>query len=611
MEERSPGSYRINIRGSSLRSPFGVRNVKVYYNDIPFTDPGGQTYLNGLGYYNFNSLEIIKGPGSSLYGAGTGGVLLIESMNPNEQKTIFSELTAGSYGLRNLNVSVATNTKEAINQIGFQHQESEGYRSQSSLNKNVFSWNGRYTFNDQQSLKTTFLYSDLFYETPGALTKAEYEANPGSARPRAGPSPGAEESRAAIKQKMFLAGISFTQHFSLALSNTSTAYGMFTQFQNPNIRNYSKNNEPHVGGRTVFRWSKESLPKKFSFIFGGELQQGFASVNVYKNKAGDADTLRSADDIYIRQSLIFAQATFELKGWEVNAGTSLNNLNVELKRSVPFPIPAQIRKFSNELAPRIAWSKKWKTIILYSSIAKGFSPPSSSELSPSGSAINLELNAEKGTNYDLGLRGIILKDLHFDVNAFLFSLSNTIVQRRDASGGDYYINSGSTKQHGIETAISYPILKRSQIFKQSAVWLSHTWHQFKYKEFKQLSADYSGKKLPGEAPHTIAAGIDVNAANGISASINYYFSGRIPLNDANTEYANEYHLLNTKISFQKQLNTLQTRIIFGAENLLNQHYSLGNDLNAFGGRFYNAAPQRNYYVSVAISFNRKNKSTSL
>ncbi|HEX8356396.1 MAG TPA: Plug domain-containing protein, partial [Segetibacter sp.] len=41
MEERSPGSYRLNIRGSSLRAPFGVRNVKIYYNNIPFTDPGG------------------------------------------------------------------------------------------------------------------------------------------------------------------------------------------------------------------------------------------------------------------------------------------------------------------------------------------------------------------------------------------------------------------------------------------------------------------------------------------------------------------------------------------------------------------------------------------
>src|ERR1044071_9056432 len=73
MEERSPGSYRLNIRGSSLRSPFGVRNVKTYYDDIPYTDPGGNTYLNQLGFYNIQSIEVIKGPGSSLYGAGTGG----------------------------------------------------------------------------------------------------------------------------------------------------------------------------------------------------------------------------------------------------------------------------------------------------------------------------------------------------------------------------------------------------------------------------------------------------------------------------------------------------------------------------------------------------------
>ena len=63
MEERSPGSYRINIRGSSLRSPFGVRNVKVYWNDIPMTDP------NQFAWNNFSSIEIFKGPPSSMYGA--------------------------------------------------------------------------------------------------------------------------------------------------------------------------------------------------------------------------------------------------------------------------------------------------------------------------------------------------------------------------------------------------------------------------------------------------------------------------------------------------------------------------------------------------------------
>jgi len=75
MEERSPGSYRLNIRGSSLRSPFGVRNVKVYLNEIPFTEPGGSTYLNQLGFYNIQSIEILKGPSSSLYGAGSGGTV--------------------------------------------------------------------------------------------------------------------------------------------------------------------------------------------------------------------------------------------------------------------------------------------------------------------------------------------------------------------------------------------------------------------------------------------------------------------------------------------------------------------------------------------------------
>src|SRR5688500_8595271 len=36
MEERSPGSYRFSIRGSLLRSPFGIRNIKMYIDEMPF-----------------------------------------------------------------------------------------------------------------------------------------------------------------------------------------------------------------------------------------------------------------------------------------------------------------------------------------------------------------------------------------------------------------------------------------------------------------------------------------------------------------------------------------------------------------------------------------------
>jgi TonB-dependent Receptor Plug Domain len=75
MEERSPASYRLSFRGSLLRSPFGVRNIKVYWNDFPLTDGGGNTYLNLLSVQQLSGAELLKGPAASVYGAGTGGAL--------------------------------------------------------------------------------------------------------------------------------------------------------------------------------------------------------------------------------------------------------------------------------------------------------------------------------------------------------------------------------------------------------------------------------------------------------------------------------------------------------------------------------------------------------
>ncbi len=43
-------------------------------------------------------------------------------------------------------------------------------------------------------------------------------------------------------------------------------------------------------------------------------------------------------------------------------------------------------------------------------------------------------------------------------------------------------------------------------------------------------------------------------------------------------------------------------IFCGIDNLLNQNYSLGNDINAFGGRYYNPAPSRNYYAGINFSW---------
>ncbi len=609
MEERSPGSYRLSIRGSSLRSPFGVRNVKIYYNDIPYTDPGGNTYLNGLGFYNYHSIEVIKGPGSSLYGAGTGGVMLIEGLNTNESNGIIGQYTTGSYHLQNAMAQLTTGNDSNKSQVSFQHLQNDGYRNHSALRKDVFSWNGNYHLNKNQQLKTTFLYSDLFYETPGALTLSEYNADAKAARPATGVFPSSEQSKAAVYQRSFLAGLSFTQYLSTSFKNTTSLYGAYTDFSNPAVRNYGKNKEPHTGGRTVFTFQKKINQALLSFNAGAELQQNFTSVEVYNNKLGNIDSLQSLDEEHTQQAFTFLQSAADWNNWILTAGASINRMRVNFDRLYPVSVSKQQRTFNNEIAPRIALAKTLAHLTFYSSIAKGFSPPSVAELLPSGSAINLQLNAEHGTNYDLGIRGDFLNSLlYVDVNAFMFSLSNTIVQRRDAGGGDYYTNAGKTAQNGIETYISYPIFHSSVFFERSLLWVSHTWHHFRYKSFKQNSNDFSGNQMPGEAPHTISTGFDLATINGFDFNISYFFSDKIALNDANTAYANAYHLVTAKLGYEKRIKNKSTLQIFvGADNILNQKYSLGNDINAFGGRYYNAAPGRNYYggISVGLDFKKK------
>ncbi len=257
MEERSPGSYRLNIRGSSLRSPFGVRDIKIYFNEIPLTDPGGNTYLNELGFYNFQSLEVIKGTAGSLYGAGIGGAVLISSMPSFWQNGISADYGFGSFHLNNVNVSWRMGDNDHRNILSYSHQSSEGYRQQTQMRRDVASWETLLKASEKQTIHAYILYSDLYYQTPGALTLAEYNKDPGMARPAVGTMPGAVQAKAAIFQKNFTAGFSNEYHFSDHWQNTTAVYGAYTDFTNPGIRVYELRQEPHFGGGTVFQYKTD------------------------------------------------------------------------------------------------------------------------------------------------------------------------------------------------------------------------------------------------------------------------------------------------------------------------------------------------------------------
>jgi iron complex outermembrane receptor protein len=610
MEERSPGSYRFSIRGSLLRSPFGVRNVKMYWNGLPLTDGGGNTYLNLLDFNSITSSEIIKGPGGSLYGAGTGGVVLFNKDPSNPGVRLSTVL--GSYGLQRYQLSAQIGRDKVKASIQYAHQQSDGYRQQTKMDRDAINADVNFLLSPKSSLNATVFYTDLFYETPGGLTKAQFEADPSQARPAGGPFPSAVDAKAAVRNKTVYGGLMYEYQWSDNWVTKAGVYGSHTDFKNPTIRNYEIRDERNLGGRTDTQFSFDQDTWKGKITFGGEYQYFFSPLDVYDNNFGEPGAAQAKDELKSRQLLLFLQADIDLpKDFYVTIGGSASFLKYDFAQVLFWPESEQHRNFDPEFSPRIALLKKLSnTISVYGSVSKGFSPPSLAEVRPSAGTYNNSLNPERGISYELGLRGGLWKQqLLFDVNAYDFELDETIVIQRTSSGAEYFVNAGNTSQKGLEARVTWAPTMNSSLLSALKIWTSYTYNHYRFEEYIQDGNDYSGNRLTGVAPTIALLGIDMTFQK-VYLNITTNYTDAIPLNDANTEYSDYYLLLGGRLGYRTTLkNVLPFEVFAGIDNALDETYSLGNDLNAIGGRYYNAASPRNYYIGLNFGFFPPKKGT--
>jgi len=603
MEERSPGSYRFSIRGSSLRSPFGVRNVKVYWNELPLTDPGGNTYLNQLDANVVNQIEIIKGPGSSLYGAGTGGVLLLKSPQPEAENVLTASWMGGSYGLRNYQLAFSQGTQNTSHYVGYMHQQSDGYREQTRMVRDQINSTFKFSFSDKEELETAIFYTDLYYQTPGGLNEAEFNADPRQARPAAGTQPGAVAQQASVSLRSFYTGVYHQYHFTKNLHNRTGVYGNFVQFSNPAIRNYERRFEQNFGARTVTDFSTMLNQWKASLQGGGEFQRGYSPVKNYQNLQGAAGLLQSDEEIRTLQYSLFGQGELSKDNWIITGGVSANWVSYNLLQLNLSPAVEQEVNYDPVITPRVALLRKINSALsVYGNMSWGFSPPTLAEVRPSNGVFNTTLKPEKGTQIEVGGKGYFgHRKFYVDVALYHFALDETIVVRRDEDGADYFVNAGATDQNGIEVLLNWQPEISGSWLTALKLWSGITLNKYEFKDYMKDNVSYSGNQLTGTPKEVITGGADFNFAKGFYLNLTANYTAEIPLNDNNSVFAKSYTLLGARAGFKNHLNKkLPFEVFAGADNLLDEKYSLGNDLNAAGGRYYNAAPTRNFYFGLKL-----------
>jgi iron complex outermembrane receptor protein len=621
LEERATGSYRISVRGSTLRSPFGVRNVKMYYFDIPFTEANGTSPLNILDPAQLGRIEVLKGPAGSVYGAGTGGVVRLENRRHTpstaDQGRAQVGYSVGSFGLRRFTASAeASKANGDYWRAQYAHQQLHGYRQQSALRRDVFAIDGQTSPSDRQTLAVHALYTDLYYQLPGGLTRAQYEQDPRQARPGTPAAPGTVAQQASYASQTGLLGITHEYRFSDKWRSTATLYGRSTSVQTPYLVDWERDAILGGGGRVALNYRGLVAGRTLRVQGGGEFQASFTDSRSYQNVGGAPTTLRYDDEITTRTGFVFAQADYELPaGFLLTAGASYNRLRYQIARiSSAATNPGGYgvaRDFRPQVSPRLALLKEiTPQVSAYASVSTGFSPPTEAELRPSDGTISQDLQAERGTSYEVGSRGTLLGGrLVFDVALFDLELRNTIVSRSDAQGIQLFANAGDTHQRGAEVAASGWLWQPAALTDAASpaaglrLWASYAYNRFRFGSYESATGQpYGGNQLTGTAPHTLSAGLDFSQQLGFYLSPTVGHQSTLPLNDANTDYAAGYWVLGSRAGWRHELNRLQLDVYGGVENATDRRYSLGNDLNAFGGRYFQPAPGRNYYAGVLLGW---------
>lgn len=609
MEERSPGSYRLSLRGSLLRSPWGVRNVKIYLDEYPLTDAGGNSYLNLIDTKGISRIEVLKGPDGSLFGANSGGVVLIDAVGRSRDSLgVEMGVSGGSYGMVHQNASLQLLGEESQFNLNQAFVRSDGYRENSAMRRHYIQVMEQWNYNDSNELKFFAFYADQHYETPGGLNAEQYAEDPRQARQAAGPNPGAVEQQAGIFNKTLFGGISHEAFYGRNLRHVVSVFGSLTDFENPFITNYEFRDENNFGGRTYLELTGGELAAEatnWKWNLGLEWQQSQHEIVNYDN-LGNATPgpLQAADEFKTNNHFYFTRFTANfLERWTAEAAVSLNFYKYDFEALSRGTAPSGESDFSPQWMPRLSLSYLLNSKLAWrASVSRGYSPPTTAEIRPSSQIVNTDLQAETGWNYETGFRYMSQSNrLQMDASIYFYKMEEAIVRRLDANGGEFFINAGGTDQLGFESLISYWLLERVDFgFLQGLrVTNSYTHSQFKFRDYIQADNDYNGNRLTGVPRNVMVTGIELGLPQSLLFTAQHNFTDKIPLDDANSVYADSYHLIQAKLLWTTTLsNKVNLEIYAGVDNLLNEKYSLGNDINAYGNRFFNTAPDRNFFAGV-------------
>jgi iron complex outermembrane receptor protein len=302
----------------------------------------------------------------------------------------------------------------------------------------------------------------------------------------------------------------------------------------------------------------------------------------------------NSDGVFVQSKYLFNQR------WDMAAGLRYDNIKFNVADHYLIDGDDSGKVSFDQLSYSFGLNRKLERGVLFAAISSSFETPTTTELAnPDGSGgFNQSLEPQTAINYELGYK-TGTKQLYYEIAVFYIELKNELVpfELPGSPGRTFYINAGKSSRTGVETAVSW---QGSSGFGIDA---SLTWSDFKFDRFiDENGRDFSGSHLPGVPEYFAFLSFDYENSNGFTATFETLYSGSLFANNANSVKVPDYVVSSLRATYDIQTAKLLFQPYFGINNLFNEHYNSNIRINAFGGRYYEPAPERNVYAGIVIRY---------
>jgi len=608
---------RISIRGAGSRSNFGVRGIKILLDGVPQTLPDGQSQLTNIDFANIERAEVLRGASSSLYGNASGGVVALSS----------EPAAAGPFAQR-LRVQGGTGERDGDDFYKWQSWTSgrsgdvsgtlsvsrfktDGFRQHSAAEFRQLNAAMDYAVSGSTLATVRLSLADNPRgQNPGALTRAEYLANPDSAAAnniRRGADKDAQQHQLALR----------VRHFD-ARGNEyeATIFGLLRDLANPIAAPPPVGAGPTagtyiaidrtVGGARVGLNRRLGGPGRAPRLTAGmDLQRMRDDRQNFVSDAGQPTSVVFLDQLeQVTEFGPFAQINWNpSERWLVSAGTRFDwthfNLDDRFTDDGDDSGTRTMSALSGNLGLSLSFSDQF---VPYVNVATAFETPTTTELvnQPDGSGgFNSDLGPQRAVNYEIGARGQPVPKVSYSVALFLGRVSDAIVQGPEIGGRAFFRNAGKTHNDGAELGLT--------VSPTSGLTLrgSYTYGRYRFTDYQLADGTVlDGNRLPGVPEHFWRFGLRTALPADFFVDADHTISSSIAADDANTTYVDAWGagITNLRLGWDGQSGQVEFAPFLGVNNLWDRRYVGSVTLNGVGGRVFEPAPRRIVYIGTEIGF---------